>query len=65
MILNACITTKIVCRPDCPPGRRTKEENRVYFSSLKSAYRNGYRNCKVCKPSVGLPGPWISKNKLS
>tara|TARA_B100001142_G_scaffold56078_1_gene54624 strand:- start:1956 stop:2153 length:198 start_codon:yes stop_codon:yes gene_type:complete len=61
MIFNASITTKIVCRPNCPPGRRTKEKNRVYFPSLKSAYRNGYRNCKVCKPSIGLPGPWTPK----
>ena len=63
MIFNACITTKIVCRPNCPPGRRTKEKNRVYFPSLEAAYTNGYRNCKVCKPSIGLPGPWVSKNK--
>ncbi|HIN72519.1 MAG TPA: hypothetical protein EYM98_08065, partial [Dehalococcoidia bacterium] len=25
-MFNACATTKIVCRPDCPPGRRTKPE---------------------------------------
>tara|TARA_B110000263_G_C15084983_1_gene408120 strand:- start:369 stop:626 length:258 start_codon:yes stop_codon:yes gene_type:complete len=60
-IFNACITTHIVCRPNCPPGRRTKPENRVYFKSLNNAYFSGYRDCLVCKPSEGLPGPWISK----
>ncbi len=57
---NACTTTRIVCRPNCPPGRRTKPENRKYFVSLKQAYKEGFRDCLVCKPSEGLPGPWIS-----
>ncbi len=57
---NACTTTRIVCRPNCPPGRRTKPENRRYFVSLKQAYKEGFRDCLVCKPSEGLPGPWIS-----
>ncbi|MEC8890981.1 MAG: Ada metal-binding domain-containing protein [Chloroflexota bacterium] len=56
---NACITTNIVCRPNCPPGRRTKPENRRYFPSLTKAYRQGFRDCLVCKPSTGPPGPWI------
>ena len=60
-ILNACVTTNIVCRPNCPPGRRTKPQNRIYFKSLNDAYLNGYRDCLVCKPSEGLPGPWVSK----
>jgi len=57
---NACITTGIVCRPNCPPGRRTKPQNRQYFVSLEQAYKEGFRDCLVCKPSEGLPGPWIS-----
>ena len=63
IIFNACITTEIVCRPNCPPGRRTKSENRKYFSSLNDAYDEGFRDCLVCKPSEGSPGPWVSKSK--
>ena len=50
MIFNAAITTGIVCRPNCPPGRRTKPENRKYFKSLNDAYDEGFRDCLVCKP---------------
>ena len=57
---NACITTGIVCRINCPPGRRTKPENRKHFESLQQAYFEGFRDCLVCKPSIGPPGPWIS-----
>ncbi len=49
-VINGCRTTKIYCRPDCPPGRRTKPENRVYFGSRNEARSRGYRACKVCKP---------------
>jgi len=49
-VINGCRTTKIYCRPDCPPGRRTKEENRVYFQSVEEARAGGYRACKVCRP---------------
>lgn len=48
--INGCRTTKIYCRPGCPPGRRTKPENRVYFRSTEEARAKGYRACKVCKP---------------
>ena len=61
IIFNACITTRIVCRPNCPPGRRTKPENRMYFESLNK----GYKDCLVCKPSIGPPGPWTPKNQKS
>jgi len=49
-VIHGCRTTKIYCRPDCPPGRRTKPENRVYFQSVEEARANGYRACKVCRP---------------
>ena len=62
MIFNAAITTGIVCRANCPHGRRTKPENRKYFKSLNDAYNEGFRDCLVCKPSEGAPGPWVSKN---
>jgi O-6-methylguanine DNA methyltransferase len=48
--ISGCRTTKIYCRSGCPPGRRTKPENRVYFKSRKEARQSGYRACKVCKP---------------
>lgn len=63
IIFNACITTEIVCRPNCPPGRRTKSENRKYFSSLNDAHDEGFRDCLVCKPSIGPSGPWIPKKQ--
>ncbi|MBW2285109.1 MAG: hypothetical protein JRF65_10970, partial [Deltaproteobacteria bacterium] len=50
--ISGCRTTKIYCRPGCPPGRRTKPENRVYFSSEAEAKAMGYRACKVCRPDV-------------
>jgi methylated-DNA-[protein]-cysteine S-methyltransferase len=54
--VSGCRTTKIYCRPDCPPGRRTKPENRVYFRSIAEAKRKGYRACKVCKPEESPKG---------
>lgn len=48
--INGCRTTKIYCRTGCPPGRRTKPENRVYFNNQAEAGAKGYRACKVCKP---------------
>ncbi|NQW21419.1 MAG: hypothetical protein HQ477_11990 [Chloroflexi bacterium] len=58
------MTTKIFCRPNCPPGRRTKPENRVHFDSISDAQRHGFRACKVCKPSVPADGKeWRSRTK--
>jgi len=48
--ISGCRTTKIYCRPGCPPGRRTKPENRIYFKSRAEARARGYRACKVCRP---------------
>jgi methylated-DNA-[protein]-cysteine S-methyltransferase len=48
--INGCRTTKIYCRTGCPPGRRTKPENRIHFKSLEEARAKGYRACKVCRP---------------
>ena len=59
-LFNACTTTGIVCRPNCPPGRRTKPEHRRYFKTLGDARQNGYRECLVCRPSDGSKGPWQS-----
>lgn len=57
-MVNACRTTRIYCRPNCPPGRRTKPENRVLFPTLEAARAAGYRACKVCRPDEGEYGEW-------
>lgn len=49
-LISGCRTTKIYCRLDCPAGRRTKRENKVYFQSTEEARGKGYRACKICKP---------------
>ncbi len=60
-MFNGCTTTHIFCRPDCPPGRRTKPEHRVRFESARQASAAGYRPCRVCEPENGAPGPWMAK----
>ena len=62
-MFNACKTTHIFCRPNCPPGRRTKPQNRLVFPSASAAIEMGYRSCRVCLPTEGEPGPWTSKSK--
>ncbi len=59
--VHACRTTRIYCREDCPPGRRTRPENRVSFESRAAAQAAGYRACKVCRPDDGAEGPWRPK----
>ena len=54
-----CRTTRIYCRPDCPAGRRTRPENRVYFNSRDEARAHGFRACKICKPDGSDPGSEI------
>jgi len=61
-MVHACRTTKIYCRENCPPGRRTKPENRVRFESEAEAIGAGYRACKVCRPDI-LSGPWQPKER--
>ena len=60
-MIGACITTRIYCRPNCPPGRRTKLQNRMSFKSREAARAAGYRACKVCTPDDGREGPWVSR----
>lgn len=50
IVIHGCRTTKIYCRPNCPPGQRTKAENWVYFQSVEEVRTSGYRACKVCRP---------------
>jgi methylphosphotriester-DNA--protein-cysteine methyltransferase len=62
-VYNGCTTTRIVCRPNCPPGRRTLPAHRVTFGSLEEARAAGYRPCRVCAPDDGPPGPWVRKGQ--
>lgn len=62
-MLNGCTTTRIFCRPNCPPGRRTRPDHRVTFANEDVAAEAGYRPCRVCTPLDGPPGPWVSKRK--
>jgi methylphosphotriester-DNA--protein-cysteine methyltransferase len=62
-MLNACRSTKIYCRENCPPGRRTKPENRIHFESEAAARAAGYRACKVCRPDA-FSGPWQPKQRI-
>jgi methylated-DNA-[protein]-cysteine S-methyltransferase len=57
--ISGCRTTRIYCRPDCPAGRRTKPENKIYFHSREEARANGYRACKICKPEEEYKMPEI------
>ena len=59
--IHGCKTTKIYCRPGCPPGRRTKLQNRILFTSIPAAMAAGYRTCKVCRPDTLSGGPWRSR----
>jgi methylphosphotriester-DNA--protein-cysteine methyltransferase len=61
-MLYACRTTMIYCLEDCPPGRRTKPENRAAFASEAQAIEAGYRACKVCRPDV-YSGRWQPKRE--
>jgi methylphosphotriester-DNA--protein-cysteine methyltransferase len=49
-MLNGCTSTRIYCRENCPPGRRTRPEHRVRFETEAAAQAAGYRACKVCLP---------------
>ncbi len=62
-MISACKTTKIYCRPNCPPGRRTKPQNSIRFATIEDAVASGYRACKVCLPDEGDYGPWVSKRE--
>ncbi len=64
-VFNGCTTTRIFCRPNCPPGRRTRPDHRVTFVDEHEAAGAGYRPCRVCTPLDGPPGPWVSKRERS
>lgn len=41
---------KILCREDCYHVKNIKEENKVWFNSVKDGISFGCRPCKHCKP---------------
>lgn len=43
-------TTSIFCISTCS-ARKPKKENVDFYSSFKEALENGYRPCKICKPT--------------
>ncbi|MEO0897968.1 MAG: methylated-DNA--[protein]-cysteine S-methyltransferase [Bacteroidota bacterium] len=43
-------TTSIFCIPTCR-ARKPKLENVEFFTTFKEAMDNGYRPCKICKPT--------------
>jgi len=43
-------TTLRLHRPKCPLAARMAKANQVRFTSLKSAYLQGYSPCRSCKP---------------
>ncbi|MDQ3407152.1 MAG: methylated-DNA--[protein]-cysteine S-methyltransferase [Chloroflexota bacterium] len=48
-------TTRIFCFPSCHHARRIGSEHRTSFRSWQSATEDGYRPCRACRPSVGVP----------
>ena len=63
-MLNVCRSTRIYCRENCPPGRRTLPKNRVEFKSEAEAIASGYRACKVCRPDA-FEGPWQPRQRVA
>lgn len=42
-------TTGVFCRPSCP-SRQPKQENVVFYATIKEAEEAGFRACKRCDP---------------
>ncbi len=43
-------TTSVFCIATCR-ARKPKLENVIFYSTMKDALNNGYRPCKICKPT--------------
>ena len=48
------ITTGVFCRPSCT-SRAAKAENLRFFTGIEAAMAAGFRPCKRCQPTEGLP----------
>src|SRR6185437_1944431 len=52
-------STGIYCRPSCP-SRRPKRDQVVFFALPEAAERQGFRECRRCKPRrTGMRDPRI------
>jgi methylphosphotriester-DNA--protein-cysteine methyltransferase len=49
-------TTKIFCSSDCP-SKTPKSENVVFFKDSTTAIKQGFRECKRCRPLRGKSLP--------
>ncbi|MCF8240563.1 MAG: methylated-DNA--[protein]-cysteine S-methyltransferase [Melioribacteraceae bacterium] len=49
-------TTGVFCIPTCR-ARKPKLENVEFFTEVKDVLRNGYRPCKICKPTQNAYQP--------
>ena len=49
-------TTKIFCLAECP-SKTPKNENVVFFKNEATAKKQGYRECKRCRPLLGKDLP--------
>jgi AraC family transcriptional regulator of adaptative response/methylated-DNA-[protein]-cysteine methyltransferase len=56
IFFTAVKTTGIFCRPTCR-AKPAKPENLEFFSSADEAVRNGYRPCKLCRPTENSAQP--------
>jgi AraC family transcriptional regulator of adaptative response/methylated-DNA-[protein]-cysteine methyltransferase len=61
IFFTAVRSTGIFCRPSCP-ARRPREENIVYYGTVKEAMFAGYRPCLRCRPmeTDGAPPDWLN-----
>lgn len=48
-------TTHIFCFPTCHNAQRIGPEHLTSFRSWQGAIQDGYRPCRVCRPSAGVP----------
>jgi O-6-methylguanine DNA methyltransferase len=48
-------TTHIFCFPTCHNAQRIRPEHLTSFRSWQGATQDGYRPCRVCRPSAGVP----------
>ncbi|WP_395375319.1 bifunctional transcriptional activator/DNA repair enzyme AdaA [Marinicella sp. W31] len=56
-VFYACVkTTGVFCIATCR-ARKPKAENVEFYDSAKSALLNGYRPCKVCRPTEHVDEP--------
>ncbi len=49
------VTTGVFCRPSCT-ARPARPENLRFFSGVEPAIVAGFRPCKRCQPTEGIPG---------